>query len=455
MLARSLLAACVVALAQASALAGPPDQLLRGEAPVLFSGAEGEDADTTLLLDGQPIRGDEIWLWVPALTAGEVDLVATGEFYKVWDSGPEMGPDGNDDDDNGIRGLDFDPSSGTFLVSYEDSTTTGFAFGDILDGDLMELTPTAVNNGSITSFQWTRLFNECTSGMPGCIGEGDLNALHRAADGTLYFGSGSTQLIQIDGGGTLSVGSSTLIRASANPDPANVGPNAFFEPTVMNCPIIFCPGIYTGQLRGFDLLEDGEITFGTSGDYRNQTPSGNDVMVVGLKSDIMALPDFFDGATTLEQRTAEVLYSGALFYQTPNVGDSEILGHDILDTADEINALITVLGPGSDAGVALAPFAGGSGAEFVRGDCNNDGMVNIADAIFLLSVLFPTGVPAVPDCDDACDSNDDGTSNIADAVAALAALFGSPPVPLPGPSSCGVDVDDSDPLTCSGYQHCP
>ena len=77
-------------------LAGAPTDLLRGEAPLLFSGAEGEDADATLLLDGQPIRGDEIWLWVPAITAGQVDLGVTGQFFNIWDSGPEAGPDGND-----------------------------------------------------------------------------------------------------------------------------------------------------------------------------------------------------------------------------------------------------------------------------------------------------------------------------------------------------------------------
>ncbi|MEM7164421.1 MAG: hypothetical protein AAF581_03100 [Planctomycetota bacterium] len=47
--------------------AGSPAQLLRGEAPLLFTGAEGEDGNSTLLLDGQAIRGDEIWLWVPAI----------------------------------------------------------------------------------------------------------------------------------------------------------------------------------------------------------------------------------------------------------------------------------------------------------------------------------------------------------------------------------------------------
>jgi len=77
---------------------------------------------------------------------------------------------------------------------------------------------------------------------------------------------------------------------------------------------------------------------------------------------------------------------------------------------------------------------------FRRGDCNGDGLSNIADPIFLLSVLFPlppTPTPAIG-CADACDGNDDGAVNIADAVALLAALFGGVPVPPPV-SPCGTD----------------
>ncbi len=162
------------------ASAGAPEDLLRGEAPLLFSGAEGEDgAVATLLADGvNEIRGDDIYLWVPAITGGSVDLGTVGQFFKIWDSGPEAGPDGNDDDRNGMRGMDFDPSSGTFFIRYEDTSTVGFAIGTIKDGDLMRLTPTSVDTtGFITGFTWTRVFSECANGAPDCIGTGDLNAI--------------------------------------------------------------------------------------------------------------------------------------------------------------------------------------------------------------------------------------------------------------------------------------
>lgn len=357
-----------------TARAGSPTELLRGEAPLLFTGAEGEGADATLLRDGQPIRGDEIWLWVPAVTAGQVDLGATGSFFKVWDSGPEAGPDGNDDDRNGMRGMDFNPATGKFLISYEDTTTTGFSFGNILDGDLMELTPTSVSNGFITGFSWNRLFNEGTNGVAGNIGLGDINAISSAPDGSLFIGSGTTQTMVTDVPGTLSVSASTLMHldpTAASGSPENIGPDKFFEAGLDGVPIIFPPAIFTGQLRGADVLDSGEVTFGTSGDYQNTLFSGPidgltdaqaellaiGVTPIGDKADILSVPDLFGaGLNTYQQRTAEVLYDGSLFFQNPAIGDAEILDHDILDSAAEIEALISVLGAGSPAGIALTEF---------------------------------------------------------------------------------------------------
>jgi len=106
----------------------------------------------------------------------------------------------------------------------------------------------------------------------------------------------------------------------------------------------------------------------------------------------------------------------------------------------------------------VAALGGGAGQpEFKRGDTNNDGGLNIADAVYVLGALFPPpgGSPNVLACRDTGDGNDDGGINIADAVAILASLFGSPAVPLPAPgASCGVDPT-SDALDCLGYSHCP
>ncbi|MGE3165468.1 MAG: hypothetical protein AB7O52_11225 [Planctomycetota bacterium] len=101
--------------------------------------------------------------------------------------------------------------------------------------------------------------------------------------------------------------------------------------------------------------------------------------------------------------------------------------------------------------VSLQPMAGGA---FRRGDCNVDGTTNIADAVFLLSFLFPVGPAPTLGCQSACDANDDGQLNIADAVRVLDALFGVPASPLPAPiGACGVDPTP-DALTCDNYMGC-
>ncbi|MCH8251041.1 MAG: IPTL-CTERM sorting domain-containing protein [Planctomycetes bacterium] len=357
----SILIGTVVALAAtAPAQAGTPGELLHGEAPLLFTSSEGANLNNpTTLRDGQLALGDDIWLWLPAIAPdGQVDLAATGMFFKIWDSGPVNGPNGNDDDDNGMRGMDFDPASGTFLISYEDSTTTGFTdLPAIKDGAVVRMTPTSLIDGFIDAFSLELVYDECLNKEPGCIGTGDINALSLPGDGTLYYGAGGAQTIQTDGGGTVSVGTSTLVHADISGDPVNIGPDVFFEAALTGCGIPFCPGIYTGQLRGADVLVDSLVTFGTSGNYMNQTPDGNNVELVCAKADICSVPNLESGATTLEQRTAEVLYAGNLFFETPNVANAELLDHDILDSTAEVVALIALLGEDSTAGLALAPFA--------------------------------------------------------------------------------------------------
>ena len=107
----------------------------------------------------------------------------------------------------------------------------------------------------------------------------------------------------------------------------------------------------------------------------------------------------------------------------------------------------------SDVAIVELPTPCPPGDEFVRGDGNGDGTVNIADAIFLLGQLFISGSTPTT-CDDATDHNDDGSVNIADAIFLLAALFTpngtDPPAPFP---TCGVDPT-MDALDCADYT-CP
>jgi hypothetical protein len=113
---------------------------------------------------------------------------------------------------------------------------------------------------------------------------------------------------------------------------------------------------------------------------------------------------------------------------------------------------------------------------FFRGDCNFSGdsgtdgslAVDIADAATVVSFLFapPLYKPEI-DCLDACDCNDDGRIDLADAVCILAYLFQKgdfPPAPGPGyretpdgieSTGCGPDPEDSvDLLDCEGGTRC-
>ena len=90
---------------------------------------------------------------------------------------------------------------------------------------------------------------------------------------------------------------------------------------------------------------------------------------------------------------------------------------------------------------------------FQRGDCNSDDKVDLADSATTIASQF-SGLPIL--CADACDANDDGIINLADAVFGMNWLFkfGTAP-PAPGPFDDGPDptedmlpVCDSDDTGC-------
>src|SRR5690606_41905567 len=97
--------------------------------------------------------------------------------------------------------------------------------------------------------------------------------------------------------------------------------------------------------------------------------------------------------------------------------------------------------------------AGGSGPQFVRGDVNADGTVDLSDSISLLNGLF-RDAGSIP-CQDAADANDDGEIDISDPIRIMLFLFqGGSANQIPAPSqTCGVD-GSSDRLTCERYGPC-
>ena len=96
-------------------------------------------------------------------------------------------------------------------------------------------------------------------------------------------------------------------------------------------------------------------------------------------------------------------------------------------------------------------FSYGSG--FIRGDCNDDGGVDVSDAIKIFGYLFLGDSSC--DCRQATDSNGDRAEDISDGIYLLAFLFsGGPPPPPPFPEK-GFS-EDSDPLEICGLEeHLP
>lgn len=91
-----------------------------------------------------------------------------------------------------------------------------------------------------------------------------------------------------------------------------------------------------------------------------------------------------------------------------------------------------------------------AGELFRRGDANDDGAVDLSDAITTLLCLFDGETLA---CPDAADSNDDGTLNLGDPVFLLSYLFAHGESPaLPG-TDCGEDRTGDD-LPFCGAESC-
>ncbi|HLU47932.1 MAG TPA: hypothetical protein VK116_07600, partial [Planctomycetota bacterium] len=84
---------------------------------------------------------------------------------------------------------------------------------------------------------------------------------------------------------------------------------------------------------------------------------------------------------------------------------------------------------------------------FVRGDANDDGTLDISDALSLLIYLFQEREAAIP-CLDAADADDSGELDLTDAVRILRYLFtGGQGPPPPGAIDAGTDPT-ADGLDC-------
>ena len=136
------------------------------------------------------------------------------------------------------------------------------------------------------------------------------------------------------------------------------------------------------------------------------------------------------GVTTLDVSTVSVWHSD-LTYGAPAVAFADEYPESYLNLLGHSTTAVPV-------------------SDFIRGDVNDDGSVDIADAIEVLDIVF-LGSPT--ECFPAADANDDNLVNIADAVTVHGSLFTPGAPALPPPNSCG--VDDMAPLVPCIHTFCP
>lgn len=88
----------------------------------------------------------------------------------------------------------------------------------------------------------------------------------------------------------------------------------------------------------------------------------------------------------------------------------------------------------------------GARTSFLRGDCNEDGGVDVSDAVCILAWLFQGR--ATPGCRAAANTNGDAQEDISDAIHLLDHLFLGGPAPVAPFPDCGSGTLPTDEETC-------
>jgi hypothetical protein len=130
----------------------------------------------------------------------------------------------------------------------------------------------------------------------------------------------------------------------------------------------------------------------------------------------------------------------------------------LISGTNDLSGETIVIGQGSDdnrgqdSGAAYV-YACPAETSFLRGDCNDDGEVNLSDAACALNWLFAGAL--APGCLAALNTNGDDDVNIADPVSLLNFLFAGGPTPVAPFPDCGPAILSADAeLGCANPPDC-
>ncbi|MGE3966409.1 MAG: peroxidase family protein [Planctomycetota bacterium] len=168
-----------------------------------------------------------------------------------------------------------------------------------------------------------------------------------------------------------------------------------------------------------------------------------DPWVGGLAEDHLAGALVGETIFTVLKDQFERVRDGDRFYYESQFSGAELATLDATRLSDVIRRNTTIVQIADN--VFVVPT-------FQRGDCNQDGALDIADAVSMIGYLFG-GAPDLG-CEDACDMNDDGVHNIADVIFPVTHLFQAGPAPPAPFGICGRDPS-ADGLGCYTFSSCP
>lgn len=166
----------------------------------------------------------------------------------------------------------------------------------------------------------------------------------------------------------------------------------------------------------------------------------------------LAYGSLASGGVTRLERLVGGAPVGLGFDLTPSVNSGDIHGLDGTESGPFGFPVSYVIGRDSGVITMLSSDLSGTGSDFIRGDVVPDGDINIVDVSQHLILQFAPGQdPSL--CLDALDANDDGSVDISDAIYMLSFLFeGGPQMPAPT-GTCGTD-DTVDNLICQEFEGC-
>lgn len=202
---------------------------------------------------------------------------------------------------------------------------------------------------------------------------------------------------------------------------------------------------HSAQFATLDSIDQGAAVAALNGGsgaaffQTNVTPAGGDGGTIGCVIDFMAAEVIPAG-----DMNEVALYNYSISGSTPGQTTIDLQFTDLLG----IPPVTTVLAVGPETvfpeTVDGTIFVDGIPPPFlfIRGDTNNDGVVDVSDAIFLANWLFATGPMGT--CDASGDVDDSGAlEGLIDTIYLLTFLFNSgPPVAPPYPGCGGDPTDD-------------